>query len=104
MKAFKSNRAAKMAYTKAENAHNAKKNEEATARETYRDHFRTHGSMDSAQYEALLATEKRCKEEAAVLFETMREIYNQATSQGYFLPTWHFGTNATRDLIHANMD
>ncbi len=104
MKAFKSNRAAKVAYTKAENAHSAKKNEECTARETYREQFREHGSMDSAEYEALLATEKRCKDEAAVLFEAMREIYHQATSQGFHLPTWHFGTNATRDLIAANMD
>ncbi len=101
---FKSARAAKMAYTKADNARKAKQNEGFTARDTYREEFRTKGSMDTAQYEALKATEERCEVEAAVLFETMRTIYTVATSQGFHLPTWHFGHNPTRDLIAANMD
>jgi len=101
---FKSDRAAKMAYTRAIKVWKAKRSEGMTARYTYREEFRLHGSMDSAAYEALLATEQRCEKEAADLFEAARAVYTQATSQGYFLDTWHFGDNAKRDLIAANMD
>lgn len=104
MATFKSNRAAKMAYTKAIKAWDAKRSEGIAARDTYRETFRIHGSIDSAVYEALLATEQRCEKEAAELFEAARAVYNQATSQGVFLDTWHFGQNARRDLIAANMD
>lgn len=101
---FKSDRAAKVAYTKAEKAWQAKKSEGFEARDTYRETFRREGSMDSAQYAALLATEKRCEREAITLFEVMRAIYKQGTAQGFHLPTWHFGHNPTRDLIAMNMD
>lgn len=101
---FKSDRAAKMAYTKAENAWTAKRNEGLTARDTYRETFRQCGSMDSVQYEALKATEERCEKEADALFESMRAIYDRAKAQGIFVRSWHFGTNPTRDLITANID
>lgn len=104
MDTFKSDRAAKMAYTRAINAWKAKRDESLTARDTYREAFRVNGSMDSAEYEALLATEKRCEQEAAALFEAARIVYNQATAQGVYINTWYFGQNATRDLIAANMD
>lgn len=104
MNPFKSDRAAKMAYTRALKAWKAKRSEGMTARDTYREEFRLHGSMDSATYEALLATEKRCEVEAVELFEAARAVYTQATSQGVFLDTWHFGDHARRDLIAANID
>lgn len=43
MKPFKSERAAKMAYTKADKAYKAKRSEWFRARDTYREHFRLHG-------------------------------------------------------------
>lgn len=101
---FKSERAAKMAYTKAENAWEAKRSEGFTARDTYREAFRTVGSMDSAEYEALKATEALCEVEAKALFEKMHEIYNAAKAQKFYVRSWHFGVNPTRDLIAANMD
>lgn len=101
---FKSERAAKSAYTKAERAWMAKGNEGATARDTIRETMRTVGSMDSAEYEALKATETRCEEEARVMFAAMEAIYVQATAQGFYVKSWHFGHNPTRDLIAANMD
>lgn len=103
-KTFKSERAAKTAYTKAENAYDAKRNEGFGARDSYRQTLREHGSIDSAVYESLTATEERCAKEAEGLFEEMREIYDAATAQGFYVKSWHFGHNPTRDLIAANMD
>ena len=104
MKTFKSERAAKTAYTKAENAWEAKRSEGWAARDTIRETMRTIGSMPSAEYEALEATRIRCEGEAKVLFEEMRAVYDQATAQGFYVKSWHFGCNPTRDLIAANID
>lgn len=103
-KPFKSARAAKMAYTKAEKAWDAKRSEGHAARATICRTMREQGSMASDDYRACVATEKRCEAEAAVLFETARAIYNRAKEQGFYINSWHFGYNATRDLIAANMD
>lgn len=104
MKTFKSERAAKMAYTKAENAWKAKRDEASAAKWKVRDTMREQGSMDSAEYDRLTALEKSCEEEAKALFDVMRAVYEQATAQKFFVSAWHFGTNPTRDLIAANMD
>ena len=105
---FKSDRAARAAFTRAENVWDAKRSEGWAARDTYRAHFREHSSMDSAEYERLLGVEKTCEAEAAVLFEVMRGIYTRATAQGIgwisSSANWHFGHCPTRDLIAANMD
>ena len=105
---FKSERAAKMAFTKAENAWKAKRDAGTLARDMYRQAFREHGSMDSAEYERLLAVEESSKVEAEALFEVMRAIYDQAQTQGFryigWSADWHFGNNPTRALISANMD
>lgn len=103
-KPFKSARAAKIAYTKAEKAWDAKRSEGWTARDTIREKMRQDGSMPSAEYDALKATEDRCAAEAEALFETMRLIYNKATAEGHWIKSWHFGHNPTRDLIANNMD
>ena len=105
MKAFKSERAAKMAYTKAENAWKSKQSEGWTARDTIRETMRRDGRMPSVEYDALKATEDRCDVEAKALFEKMREIFHQAESQWkHSMSTWYFGENTTRDLIRANID
>ena len=101
---FKSERAAKMAYTKAKKAQRAKETEGHIARDTYGEVFARCGEMDTAQYEALRATEERCAAEAAELYEAMRVIYTAATAQEFWLDSWEFGENATRDLIRANCD
>lgn len=103
-KPFKSPRAAKTAYTKAENAWKAKRTEGFVARDTYREILREEGSIDTAQYESLKATEERCEAEASALFEVMRAIYTQAEKQSFYLNPWHFGHCPTRDLIAANID
>ena len=108
MQAFKSERAAKMAFTKTENAWKAKQSEGWTARDTIRETMRRDNRMPSAEYEALKAIEDRCKIEAKALFETMREIYEAAKAQGFqlysFGARWNFGEHTTRDLIRANID
>lgn len=105
---FKSERAAKVAFTKAENAWKAMRDASTMARDTYRQAFREHGSMDSAEYERLLAVEEAAKVEADALFEVMRSIYERAQAQGIrylgWSANWHFGNSPTRDLIAANID
>jgi len=104
-KPFKSARAAKIAYTKAEKAWEAKRSEGFAARDEIRIGMRHNGgTMPSDEYNTLKATEDRCEAEAAVLFEKMRLIYNKAEAEGHFIKSWHFGHNPTRDLIAANMD
>ena len=104
MKTFKSERAAKVAYTKAENAWKAKRDEGSEARDQIREGLREQGQMLSEEYDRLEATRIRCEGEARTLFEEMRAIYDQATSQGFYVKSWHFGCNPTRDLIAANID
>ena len=105
---FKSDRAAKMAFTKAENAWKAKRDESTSATWTIRDTMREHGSMDSAEYERLEKIAESAKVEADALFEVMRAIYEQAKAQGIAWlgsgANWHFGNNPTRALIATNMD
>ena len=95
---FKSERAAKMAYTKAETVYSNAQN--AVAR-VY-DGFRT-GGVDAGTYEPGGAMFEARKTEAAAL-GTLRAIYVAATAQGFSIRSYHFSTNATRDLIRANRD
>jgi len=105
MKPFKSNRAAKTAYTQKKNAWEAKRTEGWEARDTIRNTMRETGSMPKAEYEALEATQNRCESEAKALYEELRAIYTQAVDvQGFYLDTWEFGNNPTRELIRNNMD
>lgn len=94
-KQFKSERAAKMAYTKAEKAWEAARG--ATARQT---HEFNPGGWNEERFAVI--RELRAKE--VPLFEAMRAIYEQATAQKFYIRTWHFGVNPTRDLVSANMD
>jgi hypothetical protein len=104
LKQFKSERAAKQAYTRAENAWEAKRTEGFQALNTIRETMRRVMSMDTAEYESLTATHERCEKEALVLFEVMRAVYDAAKGQGFWIKSWHFGHNPTRDLIAANID
>ncbi len=92
---FKSDRAARMAYNKAERAaevcRDAKIARTQQARET--------GFSDEAfaAIRELEATEKAA-------WAVAEDIYTRATAQGIWIKSWHFGHNPTRDLIAANID
>lgn len=104
---FKSERAAKTAFTKIENAWKAKRDESTSATWTIRDTMREHGSMAADEMERLERIAASAKAEADALFEQMAAIYNQARAQGFWLGSsaeWHFGNSPTRALIAANMD
>ncbi len=99
---FKSELAAKMAYKKAEKA--------ALATRTVAQF------VDQAANAALPwdGTEKRAAEREAFMkaiiaadvsaWAHARCIYDAARAQGFWIKSWHFGYNATRDLIAANID
>jgi hypothetical protein len=95
MKAFKSERAAKMAYTKAENAW-----EKMRGIAMAQNHEYSKTGWNNERFAHL----RKLEADAVPYFEAMRAIYNQAKSQGFFIRSWHFGVNPTRDLIAANMD
>jgi uncharacterized protein (DUF1800 family) len=103
---FKSERAAKMAYTKAENTWKAMT--AVSSNLTWERRRKMQGddeSMDWAEYQEYERKIAEADAAAHVLFEKMREIFNQAESQWkHSMPTWYFGNNPTRDLIRANMD
>jgi hypothetical protein len=96
--AFKSERAAKMAFTKAERAWNAL----PSGSSVYRDGMQDPTCDDPSE------ASRKAEEKKDAAFEVMRAIYNQANAQGFYLDSfgarWHFGHNPTRDLIAANMD
>jgi hypothetical protein len=106
MQAFKSERAAKKAYTKADNAWKAMTSVATSLTwERRRKMENNGGSMNSPEYEEYEQKIQEAEKSAPVLFDKMREIYHQAESQWkHCLPTWHFGHNTTRDLIRANID
>ena len=106
MKAFKSERAAKVAYTKADRAWKAMTSIATSLTwERRRKMEDNGGSMNAPEYNDYEQKIQEAEKAAPALFETMREIYHQAESQWkHLLPTWHFGENTTRDLIRANMD
>lgn len=99
IKPFKSERAAKMAYTKAEKAW------EAARSKTCNYYGRTIQDPNNTKDSSEIFADLRVLEaQADALFEEMREVYCQARSQNFWVKSWHFGCNVTRDLIQANMD
>lgn len=103
MKTFKTNRAAKMAYTKAENRWEAKRAEGFAARDAAREMMRSN-SFILADLRTIEATQLRCEKEAEALFEEARSVYEQAKAQNFWVKSYHFGHNPTRDLIAQNID
>ena len=95
VKPFKSARAAKLAMTKAENAYKA-------ALAAFGNKFREISSRPdhdawSKEYEAA----KSVLEDARLMGNA---VYAQAQAQRFYVKTWYFGSNPTRDLIRDNMD
>lgn len=86
MKPFKSERAAKMAYTKAENAWREALNMETSLIwERRRKMEDNGGSMASEEYQDYERRIEAAKVAHPPMFEKMRAIYDQAKAQGFFV-------------------
>ncbi len=96
MTTFKSERAAKMANTKATRVYEAAKSL-ANVRQAW-----------DAEREIWMPLEWGLLEERRALatkaFEHMAELYGAAKAQGYFVSNWYLGHNPTRDLVAMNID
>lgn len=92
---FKSDRAAKQAMTRAEKAY---VDARCVANCAYRE------AMENPAIESPLEYQAEKQAEADRAWEYAQAVYNQARSQGFWVKSWHFGPNPTRDLIAANMD
>lgn len=99
IKPFKSDRAAKMAMTKAERAYN----EAQTATGGY--YGRCVQDPNNHQTtEEILADLRKLEALRDQAHDYAAAVYEQARSQGFWVKSWCFGYNPTRDLIHANID
>lgn len=94
-KKFKSERAAKVAYKKAENA--AKEADRATSVHVQEARRTGYGDEETTDIRRLESAAQRLWDEAHAIYKSARE-------QGFFVYSYHFGYNATRDLIRANID
>lgn len=94
---FKSDRAAKMAMTKAEKAYVATRNARHDAQHAY---WRDATSSRDKSAEALAEAEAAYTK----ALDHAENVYASARAQGFWVRSWHFGHNPTRDLISANMD
>lgn len=56
--------------------------------------------------ESVIADRPRKAAEAAkdAAWAYAKAVYDQARAQGFYVRSWHFGVNPTRDLIAANID
>jgi len=95
MATFKSDRAAKMAYTKAEKAYDA-------ARAAV--NAQTHEYRQTGWNEERFAVIRGLEAKASEALEAARAVYDAAKAQGICIRSWYFSHNPTRDLISANMD
>lgn len=105
MKTFKSERAARAAYTKAEN--DWKKVRELATDLTWERRRKMQeqgGSMDSEEYREYDRRIAQAEEETRVRYAAAKAVYAAATAQGIFVKSYHFGHNPTRDLIAQNID
>ena len=92
---FKSRRAAQMAMTKAEKAYVAARQVAACA---YQE------GMANPNCDDPLAYHDEMKLVADAAWKKGHEVYTAAVEQGWYLKSWHFGSNPTRDLIAMNID
>lgn len=92
---FKSDRAAKLAFRKVEKtakaARDARVNFDCAQRET--------GWSEEA-----FAESRRLKAIEDTAWETASQVYNRVRAEGFWVRSWHFGYNPTRDLISQNID
>ena len=98
---YKSERAAKMTYTRAERAYEAARSAENAARWALHHNDdnspRTWTDEEEARVDAM-------RPETMRLFQVASDVYDAAKAQGFNVRSYHFSENATRDLIAANMD
>lgn len=99
IKPFKSERAAKMAMTKAERAY-------VDARGKANGHYGrcVTDPNNTKPWEEIREEEHALIAEADRLYDIAKATYDMARSQNFWVKSWHFGCNPTRDLIRANMD
>lgn len=90
---FKSERAAKLAMTKANKAYD----EAIQARNAYSNEP---GGWNEERFAGLRKLEQKMSE----AYEAGKKVYDAARAQGFWVHSYHFGHNPTRDLIAANMD
>lgn len=92
---FKSDRAAKLAFRKAEKAYYA-------ARDAYNAvlHKSRETGWDDEKFETLRKADEAMKAAA----DHAEAVYKKVLREGFWVKSWEFGNNPTRDLIAANMD
>lgn len=93
VKTYKSQRAAKLAATKAENAY------ELAIRNRCTDEWRSPAVWDNDN-----ALYNRVNDYISKAFDNLAATIAAVKEQGFYASSWYVGTNATRDLIAANMD
>lgn len=99
---FKSELAAKMAYKKAEKAALVTRNASHFVDESVNVVLPWDGTEErAAEREAFM---KAIIAADVSAWAHARCIYDAARAQGFWIKSWHFGYNATRDLIAANID
>lgn len=92
---FKSEHAAKCAYRAAERKFEA-------ARDAYNAVLgsgRESGFCDEVFDKLRVADEAK-----KAAYDAAEVVYKKVRAEGYYVKSWHFGVNPTRDLIAANMD
>lgn len=93
--AFKSDRAAKIVMTKAERAYNAARDAENAKNSARR---------DCTDWEAHAAELILVEDAMHIARAYAFAIYTAARAQGFYVRSWTFDSNTTRDLIAMNMD
>lgn len=93
IKPFKSARAARIAYGKAE------RHAETARNEAHHSFLAEHGYGEA--YDTMI---KPLDEAETAAWANAKAIYDAATAQKFWIDSYHFGHNPTRDLIRANMD
>lgn len=92
---FKSDRAARIAYGKAERAWETARSAKNSARyECIKDGVPEDFAEQMAPHEAA----------EAAAYDKMVAVYEAAKAQGIWISSYHLGHNPTRDLIAMNMD
>lgn len=99
---FKSEQAAKVAYKKAEKAAMQTRNASAFVDQTVNAELPWDGTEERAAAREAFTKAVIAADVAA--WERARCIYDAARAQGFWIKSYHFGYNPTRDLIAANID
>lgn len=92
---FKSERAAKLAFTKAEKAYVATLDAYNAA---------NHAGREKGFNDEIFAAIRKAEDAKKAAYDAAEGVYKKVRAEGYFVKSWYFGTNPTRDLIAANMD